>query len=167
MGDGGRGSIPDGCGFQWIACYDMRLAARLPASRQWYVDAIRFLLYHIDRKGADHMEAANMWDFPVMEGVSFENANHVHPLMQGRVEKLLRGISGDQNIRRAILFGSSLEFRCSSTSDIDLYIEKYDPEKKLDSLPDIDCELDIITNLRPDNKLYQRIKETGLLLLER
>jgi len=64
--------------------------------------------YHIDMKGADHMAAANMWDFPVMEGISFENANHVHPLMQGRVEKLLRGIFGDPNIRRAILFGSSL-----------------------------------------------------------
>lgn len=113
------------------------------------------------------MAAANMWDFPVMEGISFENANRVHPLMQGRIEKLLREIFRDQNIRSVILFGSSLEFRCSSTSDIDLYIEKYDPKKKLDSLPEIDCELDIITNLRPDNKLYQRIKETGLLLLER
>lgn len=113
------------------------------------------------------VSTASMWDFPVMEGIFFENANRVHPLMQRRVEKLLHGIARDLNIRRAILFGSSLEFRCSSTSDIDIYIEKYDPEKKLASLPDIDCELDIITNLRPDNKLYQRIQETGLLLLER
>lgn len=121
-------------------------------------------------KGADRMEAAgtaNMWDFPAMKGISFKNANRVHPLMQRRVEKLLHGIAGDQNIRRAVLFGSSLEFRCSSTSDIDIYIEKYDPEKKLASIPDIDCELDIITNLRPDNKLYQKIQETGLPLLER
>lgn len=27
--------------------------------------------------------------------------------------------------------------------------------------------VDIITNLRPDNKLYQEIERTGLLLLER
>lgn len=109
----------------------------------------------------------NMWDFPVMEGISFKNANRVHPLMQRRIEKLFQGLAGDQNIRRAILFGSSLEFRCSSTSDIDIYIEKYDPEKKMAPLPDMDCEVDIITNLRPDNKLYQRIQKTGLLLLER
>lgn len=136
----------------------------------WRVDAAAFLLYYVSTKGAGRMavvSTADMWDFPVMEGISFENANRVHPLMQRRVEKLLHGIAGDLNIRRAILFGSSLEFRCSSTSDIDIYIEKYDPEKKLASLPDIDCELDIITNLRPDNKLYQRIQETGLLLLER
>ena len=83
--------------------------------------------------------------------------------MQTRVEKLIHGLAGDQNIRRLILFGISLEFRCSSSSGIDLYIEKYDPEKKLASLPDIDCELDIITNLRPGNKLYQGIQENWFM----
>ena len=28
------------------------------------------------------MAVAHMWDFPVMEGISFENANHVHPLLE-------------------------------------------------------------------------------------
>lgn len=109
----------------------------------------------------------NMWDFPVMGGISFQNANRVHPLMQGRVEKLIRELGKDRNIRRLILFGSSLEFRCSSASDIDLYIEKYDPGKKLSYFPELDCEIDIITNLQPDNKLYQKIEQTGLLLFER
>lgn len=109
----------------------------------------------------------NMWDFPIMSGVSFPNANRVHPLMQRRVEKLIHELSKDQNIRRLILFGSSLEFQCSSTSDIDLYIEKLEPEKKLAYLPELDCETDIITNLPPDNKLYQKIELTGLVLFER
>lgn len=108
-----------------------------------------------------------MWDFPVMDGISFPNANRIHPLMQGRVEKIIRAASQDPNIRRLILYGSSLEFHCSSASDIDLYIEKYDPKKKLLGFPDLDCETDIITNLPPDNKLYQEIDKTGLLLFER
>lgn len=108
-----------------------------------------------------------MWDFPVKEGVVFQNANRVHPLMQVRVEKLIHELKKDKNIRRLILYGSSLEFRCSSASDIDLYIEKYDSEKKLAYLPELDCEVDIITNLKPGNKLYQKIEETGLLLFER
>lgn len=112
-------------------------------------------------------KAENMWDFPVMKGVTFPNANRVHPLMQNRIEKLIRELERDQNIRRMILFGSSLEFRCNSTSDIDLYIEKYDSEKKLAYFPELDCEIDIITNLKSDNKLYQEIEQTGLLLLER
>ena len=88
-----------------------------------------------------------MWDFPVMEGVAFRDANRVHPLMQKRVEKLLHEFAKDQNIRRVVLFGSSLEFRCSSHSDIDLYLEKHDKDKKLEPLPEVGCEVDIVTNL--------------------
>ena len=113
----------------------------------------------------DHVD--NMWDFPVMPGVSFPKANRVHPLMQHRAQKLIQELSKDPNIRRIALFGSSLEFRCSSASDIDLYIEKYDPQKKLAYVPELGCELDIITNLPDNNKLYQEIEQTGLLLFER
>lgn len=109
----------------------------------------------------------NMWDFPVKEGVSFKNANRVHPLMQIRVEKLIRHLCKDCNVKRAVLFGSSLDFRCCSSSDIDLYIEKYEKEKKLLPLPDIDCEVDLITGLSPDSALYDEIDKTGLVLFER
>lgn len=108
-----------------------------------------------------------MWDFPVTEGVTFPNANRVHPLMQRRINKLIQHIYKDKNIRRLVLYGSSLDFRCNSNSDIDLYIEKYDKKKKLETLPDLDCEVDIITNLSPESKLYQEIDRTGLLLIER
>lgn len=112
-------------------------------------------------------QAKDMWDFPVMDGISFQEANRVHPLMQGRVEKLLHVLSGDANFRRVVLFGSSLEFWCSSSSDIDLYVEKYDSEKKLEYFPDLDCEVDIVTNLSSQNRLYQEIERTGLVLFER
>ena len=99
-----------------------------------------------------------MWDFPVMDGVDFQDANRVHPLMQKRVERLIREFAKDPNIRKVILFGSSLEFRCNSASDIDLYIEKYDSDKKL---------IDLISNLSPASRLYKEIEQTGLLLYER
>ena len=75
-------------------------------------------------------DAKNMWDFPMMEGVSFQNANRVHPLMQARIEKLLQSMLKDKNVRKLVLLGSSLEFRCNSNSDIDIYIEKKDRDKK-------------------------------------
>ena len=108
-----------------------------------------------------------MWEFPVREGVSFPNANRVHPLMQVRVEKLICALSQDENIRRLVLFGSALQFRCNSGSDLDLYIEKREREKKLEYLPDLDCEIDIVVNLSQDSKLYREIERTGLLLFER
>lgn len=109
----------------------------------------------------------DFWDFPVMEGVTFSQANRVHPLMQARVEKILRALLTDQNVSRAVLFGSALEFRCNSASDIDLYIEKYEKDRKLENFPDVECEVDIVTNLPADSKLYREIDRTGLLLLER
>ncbi|MCD7813648.1 MAG: nucleotidyltransferase domain-containing protein [Lachnospiraceae bacterium] len=109
----------------------------------------------------------NMWDFPVTDGVSFFNANRVHPLMQKRVDVLISALKKDDNIRKLVLFGSSLEFRCDSYSDIDLYIEKYDKDKKIENFPELDCEVDVITNLSPDSRLYQEIDRTGLLLFER
>ncbi len=108
-----------------------------------------------------------IWDFPIKEGVSFKNANRVHPLMQTRVEKLIHTLSKDENIRRIVLYGSSLEFRCNSSSDIDLYIEKDNKDKKLNFFPELDCEVDIITNLPPTSRLYQEIDRKGLLLFER
>ena len=112
-------------------------------------------------------DAKNMWDFPMMEGVSFQNANRVHPLMQARIEKLLQSMLKDKNVRKLVLFGSSLEFRCNSNSDIDIYIEKKDRDKKLEHFPDLDCEVDIVTNLSPDSKLYFEIDKKGLILFER
>ncbi|MCD8217834.1 MAG: nucleotidyltransferase domain-containing protein [Clostridiales bacterium] len=109
----------------------------------------------------------NMWDFPIVHGVSFTDANRIHPLMQKRVDTLIDALVRDANVRKAVLFGSSLEFRCDSRSDIDLYVEKYDKEKNLEILPELDCEVDVITNLSPESRLYQEIERTGLLLFER
>ncbi|MCD7956602.1 MAG: nucleotidyltransferase domain-containing protein [Lachnospiraceae bacterium] len=109
----------------------------------------------------------NMWDFPIVDGVSLPDANRIHPLMQKRVEMLVQVLKEDGNIRRIVLFGSSLEFRCDSYSDIDLYIEKYDPDTKLCRLPDLDCGVDIVTNQPHTSRLYQEIDRTGLLLFDR
>ncbi len=109
----------------------------------------------------------NMWDFPVMDGISFQKANQVHPLMQARVEKLISHFREDPNVKKLVLFGSSIKFSCNSCSDIDLYIEKYEKDGKLLPLPELDYEIDIITNLPADSRLYREIDHTGLLLLER
>ncbi|MCC8046387.1 MAG: nucleotidyltransferase domain-containing protein [Clostridiales bacterium] len=109
----------------------------------------------------------NMWDFPITDGVSLPDANRIHPLMQKRVDTLVRALIKDKNICRIVLFGSSLEFRCDSYSDIDLYIEKYDPDKKIEHFPDLDCSVDIVSNLAHTSRLYQEIDRTGLLLFDR
>ncbi len=108
-----------------------------------------------------------MWDFGAKDGVDFLHCNHVHPIMQDRVQKILQIMQKDENVKRIVLFGSSLEFRCSSYSDIDLYIEKIDPKLPLKKEPEIDCELDLVMDLDHENQLYKQIERTGLLLYER
>ena len=108
-----------------------------------------------------------MWDFEIMDGINFKFSNHVHPLMQKRVQNLLQNLSNDMNVKKIVLFGSSLEFRCNSNSDIDLYVEKEDVEVPLSANLDIDCEVDIVTNLDKDSNLYKEIMRKGLLLFER
>lgn len=36
-----------------------------------------------------------MWDFPIMDQVTLEYANRIHPLMQKRVERLLDALKKD------------------------------------------------------------------------
>lgn len=108
----------------------------------------------------------DMWDFCVMQNVDFPHCNRVHPLMQRRTQILLEEWKKDPNILKIVLFGSALEFRCSSFSDLDVYVEKKDPELPV-SEPDLGCELDILCNLDHSSRLYKEIEKKGLLLYER
>ena len=108
-----------------------------------------------------------MWDFPVVDNINFPNLNRIHPLMQRNVAKLYNELKSDENIERVILYGSALDFRCNSNSDIDLYIEKYNTDLKVKSLPDLEFEIDIIFNLDKSSRLYKEIDKMGLTLFER
>lgn len=63
------------------------------------------------------------------ETIGFLHAEYVHPLKQELVQAFQRDFQEDGNIKAAIVFGSGVEFRCNSYSDLDLCIERYDVEK--------------------------------------
>lgn len=56
---------------------------------------------------------------------------------------------------------------CSSYSDIDLYIEKINPNLSMKKEPDVDCRIDIVMDLGHESRLYKEIDKKGLLLYER
>jgi len=107
-----------------------------------------------------------MWDFDVLDGINFAHCNRVHPLMQKNVARLIDSLKDDPNIVKIVIFGSALEFRCSSQSDLDVYLEKKDAQKPLLREPDVDCELDIVSNLPYESRLYHEIDEKGLIVWE-
>lgn len=110
----------------------------------------------------------NLWDFEVLDGCEFLNANHIHPLKQHDISLLTRLLREDEHIIEAIVFGSSVRFDCHSASDIDLLIVRDDKEKKIEvSLDEIKSEMDIIFASHLGDRLRKEIGQTGVLVYRR
>ncbi len=101
-------------------------------------------------------------------GIRFLNAEYVHPLKQDLVQEFQRDFERDANIKAAIVFGSGVEFRCNSYSDLDLCIERYDPEKPFhyDAAGNGEA-VDIIYADRMGDRLRREIEEKGIVVYDR
>ena len=75
---------------------------------------------HIDPADLINENNPNLWDFEILDGVSFMNCNRIHPLKQKEIQKLVNSCAEDNGLDALIIFGSSVEFRCNSKSDIDM-----------------------------------------------
>ncbi len=109
------------------------------------------------------------WKFDIKEDITFPNAMYVHPLQQWDVQILFDSLYADLNVKLMVIFGSSVEFRCDSFSDIDLYLE-CDP---IDHHPTIyyeylTKEVDILLNFDHWNdQISREISEKGIVLFDR
>lgn len=77
---------------------------------------------HIDPADLINENNPNLWDFEILDGVSFMNCNRIHPLKQKEIQKLVNSCAEDNGLDALIIFGSSVEFRCNSKSDIDMVV---------------------------------------------
>ena len=102
------------------------------------------------------------------EKIDFMNAEYIHPLKQELVQELQRDFREDGNIKAVIVFGSSVEFRCNSYSDLDLCIERYDTEKNFHyqagSFEDV---VDVLYADRTGERLRREIEEKGIVVYDR
>ena len=74
---------------------------------------------HIDPADLINENNPNLWDFEILDCVNFMNCNRIHPLKQKEIQKLVNSCAEDNGLDALIIFGSSVEFRCSSKSDIE------------------------------------------------
>lgn len=95
----------------------------------------------------------------------FKNAQLIYPTQQKDVSKIVESAKADKNVRKVIIFGSSVSNRCNPWSDIDVY---YDIEEKK-RLPFCDSRnpLDRWTNYSVDDELLEEILSTGVTVYER
>ncbi|MCD8014294.1 MAG: nucleotidyltransferase domain-containing protein [Lachnospiraceae bacterium] len=99
------------------------------------------------------------------ENIRFLNAEYVHPLKQELVQELQADFEQDENVKMAIVFGSAVEFRCNSYSDLDLCIERYSFDKPFRYGT---CEeIDILYWDRIGGKLKEEIAQKGIVVYDR
>lgn len=110
----------------------------------------------------------NMWDFDVVITSDMPDINRVHPMVQSSADALYRAFVKDVNIRLFAIFGSGVDIACSLRSDLDIYIETVDRDKRVE-LPyaELKVEIDLLRDLRHDSSLYERIASTALVVFER
>lgn len=106
--------------------------------------------------------------FEVKEGSDFKNAKYIHPLKQRLVNSYIKCFEEDKNIKAAIIFGSGVEFKCNSYSDLDICIERYDNEVGFRNYPkEYMEETDIVYADAIGDRLKTEIQTKGIVVFDR
>ena len=95
----------------------------------------------------------------------FEHCDRIFPNQQKYVSEILNSLKKDENIKKIIIFGSSLKPTCHIDSDIDIYLE-LDKNKRV-NFPFITKAYDYWNNFTVDANLRNEIKKTGVTIYER
>lgn len=102
------------------------------------------------------------WTFPlVSDEITFQNCQHIHPLKQRAVQDLVDQLSLLEGIEDVVIFGSSVEFRCNSYSDLDVCIDgSLDRRELRDFL--VKYETDLFFKKDLSERMRQEIEKKGI-----
>lgn len=114
------------------------------------------------------MKDMTRYIYPLVNGVTNEKVNRIHPLMQRDVQTILE--IAEKYPVRLVIFGSSLTINCHSESDIDLAVATKNKsvfKEFLSAVKDvIYTPIDFIymNELTKGGVLWNEIETTGYLL---
>lgn len=94
----------------------------------------------------------------IVPGVTFKQANQIHPMQQRDVQSIITLSEEDSNIKKIIIFGSSLSKLCNPWSDLDIYLELKTPANMSKLQLNVETPLDIWTNFTVDTNLLNEIE---------
>lgn len=98
---------------------------------------------------------------------NFLNARHIFPTKQKHVADMVEVCRHDPNVKKAIVFGSSVTSACNPWSDIDIYFELDEQKPKLPTYPSQTVVWDKWTNFSVSPELLSEILEKGVTVYER
>lgn len=130
--------------------------------------------FSLRRDGMDDMIVCQ--DFPVVSEKKYLNVGHIHPLMQRPCAVIADAFSKLQNIRIGI-FGSSVTWRCSQFSDLDIVVridhgcEKDFAEVRTQiglMMGSLDISTDVvdIKSLDKEERLYEEIVSVAVTIVD-
>lgn len=96
--------------------------------------------------------------------LDFMNVTSIFPTQQNDVSDIVCELQKNTNVRKIVVFGSSVTSACNPWSDIDLYVE-LNTEQNL-RLPRVEALVDLWTNFDVDERLLQEIITTGVTVYE-
>lgn len=114
--------------------------------------------------------------FPVLiENKNYE-CDRIHPLKQRLVNEIFNEIKSSNIVKKAIVFGSSVNIRCNNKSDIDIAIELNDKDFNQNNQNGLSEQIQEITGYNADivwlntldqkSRLYKNIYMKGVTIYE-
>ena len=97
----------------------------------------------------------------------FKNVNRIFPTQQSDVKEMIDVCKEDRNVKKIIIFGSSVTSRCNPWSDIDIYYEFEKEPKKYPSTGSATAVFDKWDNFNVNNELLHEIRKNGVVVYER
>ena len=114
-----------------------------------------------DSKGREQA----VWKICIDKDKIYRGVELIFPTQQLDVSKIIQRFSQNENVKKIIIFGSSVTSACNPWSDIDVFVEL----KREDTLrkPKVGVPIDLWTNYDVDDRLMQEISEKGVVVYER
>jgi len=97
----------------------------------------------------------------------FLNARRIFPTKQKYVADMVEVCKQDKNVKKAIVFGSSVTAACNPWSDIDIYFEHDEEQTNLPTYPSHTAIWDKWTNFSASSKMLNQIERNGVTVYER
>lgn len=97
----------------------------------------------------------------------FLNVNRIFPTQQKDVYEMIEVCKDIPNIKKIIIFGSSVTPNCNPWSDIDIYFETETEMSKWPSIKSHTAVFDKWDNFTVEKSLLDEITQKGVLVYER
>ncbi len=106
-----------------------------------------------------------MWRVCIDGDKAYRGVELIFPTQQLDVSRIIKSLSQNQNVRKIIIFGSSVTSACNPWSDIDVFVDL--KRREILRKPKVGVPIDLWTNYDVDERLMHEIKEKGVVVYER